>query len=379
MDHVWNAVASSSKSVLGSTWPFMQVKQDGSISSSTSSLLTPSPSSITNDYLSKSSVPSHHWWEYTKWSDEEINTLLWNHRTVVAAGTASLVSTTASFPFDSLKSRLQVKHYPSIWACAKAVLREEGFQGFFRGVTIPLITISIVRTSSFSIYFNTKDSLHKNGYLADRSKLTHTALSGMAGGATSGVIISCGSAPFELVKVQRQLEYLTAMQKGLVAQMQGKFVARSGFRAALDIWRYHGGPKGFYIGFPLHICRDTLGTAFYFGFYDTIRSLVTRYSKGNSSTGPQLFGLPGPVVSFLSGSTAGIASWLIVYPIDLLKTNVQQRTLSNHPNQLTGYQLFKHLLRERPPNNPSKGDTFVKRFLRLYRGLGVSAFRSFIS
>ena len=119
------------------------------------------------------------------------------------------------------------------------------------------------------------------------------------------------------------------MQKGLVAQMGGKFKSRSGYRASLDIWRYHGGIKGFYIGFPLRewcscllgtrahpaplldICRDTLGTAFYFGFYDTIRSLVTRYSSGNSKTGPQLFGLPGPVVSFLSGSTAGIASWLI--------------------------------------------------------------------
>lgn len=68
-----------------------------------------------------------------------------------------------------------------------------------------------------------------------------------------------------------------------------------------------------------------------------------------------------------------------VYPVDLLKTNVQQRSLSNHPQQLTGYQLFKHLLRERPPRDPSKQDTFVRRFLRLYRGLGVSAFRSFIS
>lgn len=60
-----------------------------------------------------------------------------------------------------------------------------------------------------------------------------------------------GSAPFELVKVQRQLEYLTAVQKGLVAQMGGKYKSRSGFKAALDIYRYHGGLKGFYIGFPL--------------------------------------------------------------------------------------------------------------------------------
>lgn len=57
--------------------------------------------------------------------------------------------------------------------------------------------------------------------------------------------------------------------------------------------------------------RDTLGTGLYFGFYDTIRSLVGRYSKKDSKGGPSLFGIPSPIVSFLSGSTAGIASWLI--------------------------------------------------------------------
>lgn len=278
--------------------------------------------------------------------------------------------------------------------------------GFFRGVFIPLLTISFVRTSSFSIYVNTKDALHTRNKLNDKTKLSDTALSGMAGGATSGVIISCGSAPFELVKVQRQLEYLTAVQRGLIGggggggsdgvsanattgvnggktgapprrPPQGKFQGQSGFAAAADILKNHGGLKGFYIGFPLHLTRDTLGTAFYFGSYDSIRSIVNKHSNPKNGS---LYGVPGPVVSFLSGSTAGILSWLLVYPVDLVKTNVQQRTLSSHPKQLTGYQLFLHLLRERPPPNAdAKRDTSIKRFLRLYRGLGVSALRSFIS
>lgn len=329
-------------------------------------------------------------------SRAEVNQLLWDNRTVCTAGTASLISTAASFPFDSLKSRLQVKYYPSVWSCARAVICQEGLGGFFRGVTVPLITISFVRTSSFGIYVNTKDYLHQHGKLTDKSRLTDVLLSGMAGGATSGIIISCGSAPFELVKVQRQLEYLTAVQRGLIGssppapasgssqrsslQQQttasGKFRPQSGFQAASNILRQHGGLRGFYIGFPLHLTRDTFGTALYFGSYDSIRSLVNRNSSKRDGS---LFGVPAPVVSFLSGSTAGIASWFIVYPVDLLKTNVQQRTLSHHPLQLTGYQLFTHLLRERPPPDNATRDTFVKRFLRLYRGLGVSALRSFIS
>lgn len=325
-----------------------------------------------------------------KWSKEEIDEFLLANRTVVTAGTASLVSTAASFPFDSVKSRLQVRDYPSIWACAKAVQKEEGLRGFFRGVTIPLITISFVRTSSFSIYYNTKANLHKRGIFNDSNRLLHTALSGAAGGATSGVIISCGSAPFELVKVQRQLEYLIAVQKGLVTKATAEggggraFVPQNGFQAAANIYRTFGGIKGFYMGFPLHMMRDTFGTALYFGFYDSIRALVTRHSKKDSRGMPSLYGIPGPVVSFLSGSSAGILSWIILYPVDLIKTKVQRDALAGMPRQFTGWQVFLHMIKERPPieqQGKEKGpkDTLVRRFLRLYRGLGVSALRSFIS
>ncbi|PWZ02764.1 mitochondrial carrier [Testicularia cyperi] len=332
------------------------------------------------------------WLNSQRWSKEEIDEFLVNNRTVVTAGTASLVSTAASFPFDSVKSRLQVRDYPSIWACAKAVVREEGFRGFFRGVTIPLITISFVRTSSFSIYFNTKQHLHRRDIFADRDSLLHTALSGAAGGATSGVIISCGSAPFELVKVQRQLEYLIAVQKGLVSKTPvgangvRTFVPQSGFQAAANIFKNFGGIKGFYMGFPLHMMRDTFGTALYFGFYDSIRKLVSRHSKSEANSAPSLYGIPGPVVSFLSGSSAGILSWLIVYPVDLIKTKVQRDALAGTPRQFTGWQVFLHMIKERPPTRHGDGntgilktDTFFARFLRLYRGLGVSALRSFIS
>lgn len=79
-------------------------------------------------------------------------------------------------------------------------------------------------------------------------------MSGAAGGITSGIIISCGSAPFELVKVQRQLEYLIAMQKGLLnldgkgnANGSGPYKSMTGYQAATNIMRNHGGLRGFYV------------------------------------------------------------------------------------------------------------------------------------
>ncbi|CAD7060959.1 unnamed protein product [Tilletia caries] len=369
-------------------------------------------------------------------SQDDIDIWVQQHRTVVTAGTASLVSTIASFPFDSVKSRLQVKYYPSIWACGRAVLEEEGLAGFFRGVTIPLITITFVRTSSFSIYYNTKSALHTRGYAADSSKLSHIALSGLAGGFTSGVIISCGSAPFELVKVQRQLEYLIATQKGAAkknaqqresaarsrtAPASGgdasrsystsartatpaassssssttttttRYVPQSGFQAAREIMTNHGGIRGFYLGFRLHFLRDTSGTALYFGLYDTLREMVRRHtgekaadvggsssrrigndSSANTGPPPRIFGMPTPpmpVLQFLTGSTAGILSWLAVYWIDFLKTNVQQRRLAEADSRITAWQVL----------NENPDQSVLQRITRLYRGIGISAVRSFIS
>ena len=48
---------------------------------------------------------------------------------------------------DSLKSRLQTQKNPiSVPRIALLVYREEGIVGFYRGLWIPLMTISFVRT-----------------------------------------------------------------------------------------------------------------------------------------------------------------------------------------------------------------------------------------
>lgn len=216
---------------------------------------------------------------------------LWDNRTPLTAGTASLISTAISFPLDSLKARLQVRNYPrpAVWNCAHAVFREEGIRGFTRGMAIPLVTISFVRTSSFSIYTYTKQALHRAGIVRDKEKLSHVALSGAGGGATSGMIISCGSAPFELVKVQRQLEYIIAMQQAEAARARGpvgaeaaavsgtaraKYTPMSGFQAARFIYQQHRGIRGFYLGFRLHLMRDTLGTSMSFRVFSPCSCLL---------------------------------------------------------------------------------------------------------
>lgn len=256
-------------------------------------------------------------------------------------------------------------------------MREEGVRGLFRGASIPLITITFVRTSSFSIYTGTKAWLDAHWGKNTKGELWRTALYGGLGGMTSGTVISCGSAPFELVKVQRQLEFLIASQRQKAAgQSNAVFKPQSGFRAALDIYRTHGGLRGFYLGFPLHLSRDTLGSALYFGIYDTLRAVANQLEARK-----QTMGLPGPVVSFLIGSSAGMLSWLLVYPVDLLKTQIQRDALAGAP-RTSASLVFKKLVAVPEHGTTSRfaiGGVPLSHIARLYRGLGISAVRSFIS
>ena len=100
---------------------------------------------------------------------------------------------------DSMKSRLQtIKHPISVPRLALLVYREEGVIGFYRGLWIPLITISFVRGSyswndietlctdafsgaaSFTIYSKTKEDL-RNRNLLIRNNLIDTSCIGGIG------------------------------------------------------------------------------------------------------------------------------------------------------------------------------------------------------
>ncbi|KNZ53742.1 uncharacterized protein VP01_3149g2 [Puccinia sorghi] len=145
-------------------------------------------------------------------------------------------------------SRLQVNKYDSVMDCVKKTYVEEGPKGFYRGIAIPMLTVSlthhqhdhpslptssitwslvffvnlpaasflqitIVRTLSFTIYNDTKQFLHHRQVVSTPSA-RDIALSGLAGGAASGFLISVGSCAFELVKIRSQLESAIAAKQG---------------------------------------------------------------------------------------------------------------------------------------------------------------------
>ncbi|GAA5931251.1 hypothetical protein JCM3775_004975 [Rhodotorula graminis] len=278
--------------------------------------------------------------------DDELRDRIYRNRTTLAALTASFTSTIAGFPLDSVKSRLQVKRYSSVLDCARRTYAEEGIRGFFRGVTIPLVTITLVRTASFSIYTWTKGFLEQRETFS-KGSATSSALTGFFGGAASGLLLSVGTSAFEYTKIKLQLEYLIAMKKGV------PYVPRGTVKGFMDLYA-QGGFRGLYTGFRLHALRDTLGTGMYFGMYDSAQHLI----KSN----PDTFGnVPVTLSTFACGSIAGVSSWAAIYPVDLVKAKVQRNALADVPPERP-WSIFRRLSAGGVP--------------KLYRGLGVSATRS---
>ncbi|WWC63607.1 uncharacterized protein I303_106212 [Kwoniella dejecticola CBS 10117] len=369
----------------------------------------------------------------------ETDEWLKQHKVVVSATTASLLSTFAGFPLDSLKSRLQSsRENLSIPRLAAEVVKEEGIGGLWRGFPLPLITISIVRTISFTIYTSTKRILNSipstssspspnkppNGASAPwldlklglftRDNAADIAITSWLAGGASGAVVCIGSAPFELVKVRRQLEYqifrdshpeifrpnapptagASLPTNPTPAPKVPGFVPPTTIQAVKLIVN-SSGYRGLYIGWRLHFIRDTLGTALYFAEYDVMRYYLGRSKSSISNHRQDLQGhgeigsgatseiqgevpawarniLPKGLIPFFCGSVAGVTSWALIYPVD---TKAQQRGLSGLEPRTPLYQL-KRLVRGTDKTNPKPWLTGIAR---LYRGLGVSMIRSMLT
>ena len=94
------------------------------------------------------------------------------YRTEIAASASSVLSTFATvstrqclimaatncwqFPLDSVKTRMQTYKFKSFSSCVRHTYQTERLRGFFRGVTAPLASVTLVRTISFSVYQQSK-------------------------------------------------------------------------------------------------------------------------------------------------------------------------------------------------------------------------------
>lgn len=188
----------------------------------------------------------------------------------------------------------------------RTTLRHEGVRGLWRGALASSLGQTPTNFVVFGVYgtalrgFEHIDVASAIGVSQAYSRFLHIYLAG----SLSGVAQSFATAPFEHIKVQQQIMLRPGEPHlGLVA------TARAIIRG----------------GGPLHLMRGTLATAMrdggsfgvYFGSYDQFKILLSRAS-GLPEGRP-----PSELTMFVSGGLAGLLSWFLIFPLDVIKSVVQ--------------------------------------------------------
>lgn len=172
--------------------------------------------------------------------------------------------------------------------------------GLYRGVFYPAATIGIQSAIVFQAYGVASRYIYEHYHPRDdpRSVMTYTQVAlagGFAGLAQLGVII-----PVELLKIRAQLD--PGVPLSPVAACK-KILSNGGF-------------KNLYRGACITTLRDLPCHCVYFGTYEIARELGDPGSR-----------VPGErnqaSVLLAAGGLAGVMSWLVIYPLDVIKTRVQ--------------------------------------------------------
>ncbi|XP_050313771.1 mitochondrial basic amino acids transporter-like [Anthonomus grandis grandis] len=192
-------------------------------------------------------------------------------------------------PLDTIKVCLQTQDsknpkYSGTFQCLRSIFAKEGMRGLFKGVTSPLVGVAGINAIVFGVYGNTQRCMKD-----PESLVSH----GIAG-ALAGFVQSFICSPMELAK--------STMQVGNIHS-----------KDPLDCLKFiykNKGISGLFRGLNLTILREVPAFSTYFLTYE----LLTRRNDD----------LPVSTFSMLmGGGMAGVMSWALVYPVDVLKSRFQ--------------------------------------------------------
>lgn len=157
-------------------------------------------------------------------------------------------------------------------------------------------------------------------------------------GALVGASLGVFSTPFEMIKVQMQLDNIREKNY------------KGSFHCAKYLIHHHG-LLSLWTGYRVNTVRETIFASIYFGVYSHSKRFWT--SVNNNS----IWAVP------LSGGCAGMAAWFCSFPLDVIKSTIQDRDFKTKFQRGTisiGYTVWKTV--------------GIRGF---YRGIAPSMIRSF--
>ncbi|EWM25764.1 solute carrier family 25 member 45 [Nannochloropsis gaditana] len=233
----------------------------------------------------------------------------------VAGCAGGVVSLAVGQPFDTIKVRLQAStKFKGAIDCLRRLLATEGPLALFKGMSSPVLSASFVNAIVFTSYNETMTLIKKTDPEA-RKRPTYEQV--FLAGSVAGALQCSVLTPSELIKCRLQTDMTRPRSQGLLSCIR-------------EVYR-EGGLRAFFNGFGPTLVRDLPAFGCYFALYEVVKDKL----EGRGAS-PWLS-------SSVAGGFAGCFSWIIVYPVDVIKTvmQTQRGTGPRHGMLETGLRLWR--------------------------------------
>ncbi|KAG1802036.1 mitochondrial carrier domain-containing protein [Suillus plorans] len=182
----------------------------------------------------------------------------------------------------------------------RKTLARDGVTGLYRGMVPPLLGVTPIFAVSFWAYDASKNLILAFTPNRTSEKLSTAELA--AAGFLSAVPTTLITAPVERAKVLLQVQVQGPNTKHLYRE---------------------GGIRSIFRGTGATIARDGPGSAVYFAAYEVTKKALTPAgpSAGDLNLGAIMF----------AGGTAGVATWSIAIPPDVLESRIQSAPSGTYP------------------------------------------------
>ncbi|GAB9464925.1 hypothetical protein Gpo141_00002347 [Globisporangium polare] len=219
-------------------------------------------------------------------------------------------------PFDTIKVRLQTHgaFYKGSVDCVRQTFKHEGALGFFKGMTSPLFGSAWTNAIMFSVYERTLRQLDNS---PQNPALTSVMYAGLFGGFCQTIAVT----PTDLIKCRLQV------QDGHASNQ---------YRGPVDCIKHiysRNGLRGLFLGYPITLLREVPSFGCYFAVYEAAkRKMIANDVSSHTAM-------------LTAGGLAGVGSWVIAYPMDVIKSSIQTTAEDARPEEKTTAYQARRLYR----------------------------------
>ncbi|XP_020862972.1 solute carrier family 25 member 47 [Phascolarctos cinereus] len=230
----------------------------------------------------------------------------------IAGAIGGVCGVAVGYPLDTVKVRIQTeKKYTSIWNCIRELYKAEKLSGFYRGLSLPVCTVSLVSSVSFGTYQHCLSHICKLKYGSSDVKPSKTDIT--LSGCASGIVRVTLTSPTEVAKIRLQTQ---KQRPSITSSSPSDLLPPPKYQGPLHCLKTvakEEGLGGLYKGSLALMFRDCNSFATYFLSYSIICEWLTPAGQSR----PDILGV------LLSGGCAGVLAWAVATPMDVIKSRLQ--------------------------------------------------------